>query len=117
MKNFHPLTGKEEKIVADAKTAYMKAWKYQCADWGVLDNGTVPLSGIIRAYNSTQIQPNPFFAAELNYYKSFRSAFDRSYETADYSDLNGAAGFDVNTALREAIGFETKNSFQSYVED
>ena len=117
MKDFEPLTEEERGLIAFAKSEYMKTWKYRCDDWSVLDQGEVPLSGIIRAFNSTQIQPNPFFAAELNYYKSFRSAFDRSYETADHSALNGAAGFDVNAALAEAIPFETKNSFQTYVED
>ena len=117
MKEFQPLTEEERELISFAKSEYMKTWKYRCDDWSVLDRGEVPLSGIIRAFNSTQIQPNPFFAAELNYYKSFRSAFDRSYETADHSALNEAAGFDVNAALAEAIPFETKNSFQTYVED
>lgn len=78
----------------------------------------VPISGIIRACNSLLIQPNPYFGAELNYYKSFRSAYDRSFETADYSAQTRAIGgaFDVNAALKESIEFLTKNSFQSYME-
>ena len=117
MMDYQSLTEKEQQLIAFAKAEYMKTWKYRCADWSVLDQGQVPLSGILRAFNSTQIQPNPFFAAELNYYKSFRSAFDRAYETADYSALDAAAGFDVSAALREAIAFETGNSFQTYVPD
>lgn len=78
----------------------------------------VPISGIIRACNSLLIQPNPYFGAELNYYKSFRSAYDRSFETADYSAQTRAIGgaFDVNAALKESIEFLAKNSFQSYME-
>lgn len=95
--------------------------KYQCADWSALDDNAfgVPVSGILRAYNSLLIQPNPTFGAELNYYKSFRSGYDRAFETGDYAAQTEKIGgaFDVNEALREAIDFETKNSFQSYVED
>ena len=55
----------------------------------------------------------------MNYYKSFRSGYDRSFETGDYTAQTEKIGgaFGVTAALREAIGFETKNSFQSYVED
>ena len=86
----------------------------------LLDNNAagVPISGIIRAYNSLLIQPNPYFGAELNYYKSFRSAYDISFENDNYSDMTKAIGcaFDVNKALKEAIDFQTKNSFQTYIE-
>lgn len=75
-------------------------------------------SGILRAYNSLLIQPNPTFGAELNYYKSFRSAYDRAFEAGDYAKQTEAIGgaFDVNAALREAIAFETENSFQTYMD-
>ena len=78
----------------------------------------VPISGILRAYNSLLIQPNPTFGAELNYYKSFRSAYDRAFEAGDYAKQTEAIGgaFDVNAALREAIAFETENSFQTYMD-
>ena len=53
------------------------------------------------------------FGAELNYYKTFRSAYDRTFETADYSAQTEVIGgaFDVNEALREAIEFQAKNGF------
>lgn len=46
------------------------------------------------------------------------TAYDRSFETADYSAQTRAIGgaFDVNAALKESIEFLTKNSFQSYME-
>lgn len=121
MQDFQPLTSEERRALDSVKAEYQKTWKYQCADWSALDDNAfgVPVSGILRAYNSLLIQPNPFFGAELNYYKSFRSGYDRAFETGDYSAQTEKIGraFDVNAALREAIEFETKNSFQSYVED
>ncbi|WP_461872945.1 hypothetical protein [Fusicatenibacter sp.] len=83
-----------------------------------LDEVFVVLSGIIRAYDSLMLQPNPYFGAELNYYKSFRSAYNRAFETADYTEQTKKIGnaFDVNEAMKETIDFETKNSFQGYME-
>lgn len=77
-----------------------------------------PSPGSSATCNSLLIQPNPYFGTELNYYKSFRSAYDRSFETADYSAQTRAivGAFDVNAALKESIEFLTKNSFQSYME-
>ena len=121
MQDFQPLTDDERRTLDAMKAEYQKTWKYQCADWSALDDNAfgVPVSGILRAYNSLLIQPNPTFGAELNYYKSFRSGYDRAFETGDYAAQTEKIGgaFDVNEALREAIDFETKNSFQSYVED
>ena len=120
MQDFKPLTDAEKQALSAMKAEYQKTWKYRCDNWAVLDDNSygVPVSGIIRAYNSLQIQPNPFFGAELNYYKSFRTAYDRAFETGDYSAQTEKIGgaFDVNAALREAIEFETKNSFQSYMD-
>ena len=121
MQDFQPLTDDERRTLDAMKAEYQKTWKYQCADWSALDDNAfgVPVSGILRAYNSLLIQPNPTFGAELNYYKSFRSGYDRAFETGDYAAQTEKIGgaFDVNEALREAIDFETKNRFQSYVED
>lgn len=121
MQSFQPLTDAERQTLAAVKAEYQKTWKFQCADWSALDDNAygVPISGVIRAYNSLLIQPNPTFGAELNYYKSFRSGYDRSFETGDYTAQTEKTGgtFDVTAALREAVDFETRNSFQSYVED
>lgn len=120
MQDFKPLTEAEKQALPAMKAEYQKTWKYRCDNWSALDDNAygVPASGIIRAYNSLQIQPNPFFGAELNYYKSFRTSYDRAFETGDYSAQTEKIGgaFDVNAALREAIEFETKNSFQSYMD-
>lgn len=120
MQDMKPLTDEERALLRSAKAAYAKTWKFACDDFAALDRNDagVPISGIIRAYNSLLIQPNPYFGAELNYYKSFRSAYDRAFETADYSAQTRAIGgaFDVNAALKESIEFLTKNSFQGYMD-
>lgn len=120
MQDFKPLSESETEALAKVKAEYQNTWKFRCDDWQALDENAynVPISGIIRAYDSLLIQPNPTFGAELNYYKSFRSAYDRAYETGDYSAQTEKIGgaFDVTAALREAIEYQTKNSFQSYMD-
>lgn len=121
MTDFKPVTEEEKKLLEFTKAEFVKNWKYNCDNWAALDENQygVPLSPIIRCYNSLQLQPNPYFGAELNYYKSFRSGFDRAYENGDYSAITEKIGgaFDVTAAVKEAIEFETKNSFQGYVQD
>ena len=121
MMDFKALSKEEQDIIEFANTEYRKNWKYRCADWTLLDDNRfgVPLSGIIRSFNSIMIQPNITFTAEQNYYKSFRSAYDRAYETADYADLTAKidGAFDVTTAVHEAVEYQTKNSYQGYIPD
>lgn len=111
MQNLRPVTDAELSALAGAKTDLCRSWKFRCDDWSQLDDNAagVPISGVIRAYNSCLIQPNPSFAAELNYYKSFRTGFNRSFETADYGEWTAA--------VREAIEFMAANSFQTYIKD
>ena len=118
MENFESLNSKEREVLDFTKKEIMKTWKFQSDNLELMDDNeySVPLSHIIRAYNSIMIQPNPGFSAELNYYKSFRSDYDRAFETADYSRFNDQVGFDVNATLKEAIDYQVKNSFQSYVD-
>ncbi len=120
MRDFKPLTEAEERALKAVKAEYQKTWKYQCDNWAALDENAygVPISGIIRAFNSMFIQPDPFFSAELNYYKSFRSAYDLAFETGDYSQETAKIGgaFDVTAALREAVKTQFENSFQDYMD-
>lgn len=113
MTDFKPLNKEELEVLDYTKQEIMKTWKYTCNDMNVLDHNAynVPLSSILRAYNSILIQPNPFFAAELNYYKTFKLAYNLDFETADYSALNDKAGFDVNKVIKEAIDFQKEHSF------
>ena len=120
MQDFKPLTDGEKQALAEMKEKYQETWKYRCNDWFALDDNAygVPVSGIIRAYNSMLIQPDPYFSAELNYYRSFRSAYDRAFETGDYTAQTEKIGeaFDVTTALREAVEFHAKNNYQTYMD-
>ena len=120
MSDMKPLTDKERELLKSAKDALRGTWKYNCSDFDALDDNAygVPISGIIRAYNSLLIQPNPYFGAELNYYKSFRLAYDRAFESGDFTAQTKSIGgaFDVNEALKEAIEFQIKNSFQTYLD-
>ncbi len=120
MRDFKPMSEAEERALKEVKSEYQKTWKYQCAHWEALDDNAygVPISGIIRAYNSMFIQPDPFFSAELNYYKSFRSAYDLAFETGDYSKETAKIGgaFDVTSALKEAVKTQFENSFQDYMD-
>ncbi len=120
MQDFKPLTNVEKQALAEMKEKYQETWKYRCSDWSALDDNSygVPVSGIIRAYNSMLIQPDPTFCAELNYYKSFRSAYDRAFETGDYTAQTEKIGgaFDVTAALQESVTYHAKNNYQTYMD-
>lgn len=116
MQDFKPITEKEKELLKFAKTEYEKEWKFRCSDWEKLDSNTpnkVPVSNIIRAYNSLMIQPDPYFGAELNYYKTFKLGYKSEIENEDYSEctkaLNGE--LDVNQAVKESVEFFNKNGF------
>lgn len=91
----------------------MKTWKYYSENMDAMDNNkyNVPISHVIRAYNSLLIQPNQYFGAKLNYYKRFKKAYPSDYESGDFSEFNEKVVFDVNKALKDASEFLTKNSF------
>ncbi len=116
MQDFKPITEEEKELLKFAKTEYEKEWKFRCSDWEKLDSNTpnkVPVSNIIRAYNSLMIQPDPYFGAELNYYKTFKLGYKTGIENEDYSEctkaLNGE--LDVNQAVKESVEFFNKNGF------
>ena len=56
--------------------------------------------------------------AELNYYKSFRNAYDRAFETGDYTAQTEKIGgaFDVTAAVREAATYHATNNYQTYMD-
>ena len=120
MQDFKPLTDEEKQALAEMKEKYQETWKYRCSDWSALDDNAygVPVSGIIRAYNSMLIQPDSTFCAELNYYRSFRSAYDRAFETGDYTAQTERIGgaFDVTAAMREAVEYHATNNYQDYMD-
>lgn len=120
MEDFKPLGDAELEAVAEMKKAYQQTWKYRCDDWSAVDDNAygVPVSHVIRAYDSMLIQPDPTFCAELNYYKSFRSAYDRAFETGDYAAQTEKIGgaFDVTAAVHEAVTYHVRENYQTYMD-
>lgn len=116
MQDFKPLSEEEKKLLELAKEEYEKEWKFKCSNWDKIDsvspNG-VPISNIIRAYNSLMLQPNPYFGAELNYYKTFKLNYKPGIENEDYSVCTEAVNneLDVNKALKESVQFFIDNGF------
>lgn len=116
MKEFAPLSDAEKAVYAEAKAAIADGWKIKC-DWEKLDAAApdgVPVSNVIRLYNSCLIQPNPFFAAELNYYRLFKELNNcADLESRDYSACTEALGgkLDANLAVKEASDFLNEHSF------
>lgn len=72
MKDFKPLNEAEKEAVAEAKKDLQKEWQLLPDAieelHGFKVNG-VDAGDIVESYNSIQIQPNPYFACELNYLK------------------------------------------------
>lgn len=72
MTDYHPLSETERKILDEAVSAYHAKWPLKLRGMEelqkILYHG-IPAAAIIDSYNSCQIQPNPGFAADLNYYK------------------------------------------------
>lgn len=66
--------------------------------------------GVLESYNSIMIQPNPYFAAENNYYKAVRyqNNIDGSWISEKIIDKDGK---DITDKVREAEDFLLKNSF------
>ncbi len=116
MKEFDELTGDELTVYGEAKAAIAEQWKIKC-DWAKLDAAAphgVPVSNVIRMYNSCLLQPNPYFAAELNYYKLFKEHYNcPDMESWDYSSCTKALDglVDADGAVKEAAGFLSEHSF------
>ena len=110
MMDFKPITQEEQKVidevVQDIKDTYVVK-----GNMDVLKEISMGLFAAVEGYNNCMVQPNPYFAAELNYYKSYKLGVDRFYETADLSKYNEAFGGDVNAIRDTAIEFHVKNTF------
>lgn len=114
--NFEPLSEAEEKLLRKAVIAYQKQWKYQSNYWNEIDAvcpKNIPISAIIKTYNSLQLQPNPFGGAELNYY---RNAVKRTCPASDCIHCGKCKEiekvFDVEAVLQEAAIFEEQHAFK-----
>lgn len=118
MQAFSPLDEKERAVYTVAVEEYRRNWKIQCSDWEKMDAtapNNVPISAIIRLYNSCLLQPNPAFTADLNYYYLFKDNYGcDDFESWDYASCTDALGgeLDVNAAMKEATDFLLKYSFK-----
>ncbi len=118
MQAFSPLDEKERAAYTVAVEEYRRNWKTQCSDWDKMDATApnhVPISAIIRLYNSCLLQPNPAFTADLNYYYLFKDNYGcDDFESWDYSACTDALSgeFNVNAAMKEATDFLLKYSFK-----
>ncbi len=118
MQAFSPLDEKERAAYTVAVEEYRRNWKIQCSDWEKMDAAApnhVPISAIIRLYNSCLLQPNPAFTADLNYYYLFKDNYGcDDFESWDYASCTDALGgeLDVNAAMKEATDFLLKYSFK-----
>ena len=72
MTDYHPISEREGEILDQAVRSYRAMWPLKLKGMDelqkILYHG-IPVSAILDSYNSCQIQPNPGFAADLNYYK------------------------------------------------
>ena len=77
MKNFVPLNDEEKAILPKVIEIYKLTGPLHCADYskyeGIAKN-RMPAAGVLDAYNSCMIQPDPAFSVENNYYATERYA-------------------------------------------
>lgn len=71
MKNFKPLSDREKDLLIQTRKIIFESGEMHTADFSkyrsIAPKG-IPASAVLEAYVSTQIQSNPLFAAENNYY-------------------------------------------------
>ena len=116
MKNFKPLTAAEKNLLTEKVVPLLKmTGPLKCADYSDYENisaNGMPVAGVLDAYNSCMIQPDPTFSAENNYYKTFR--FDakipdgQSWIDGKFVDKNGE---DVTETVRMAESWLMENTF------
>lgn len=113
MKDFEPLTKEEKDALLSSVKAYQANGPVGVLDYSKYENITknnMPVAGVLETYNSAMIQPNPYFAAEHNYYKGVRyqNKIDGSWIDGKIIDKDGN---DITEKVKEAEDFLLKNSF------
>ena len=113
MKDFQPLSTEEKELIEKLTVAYKQGGPLGHIDFDqykdVKPHG-ISLASLLEAYNSCIIQPNPGFAAELNYYsiekaKNHLLLKDSSLEVEDEK---------LNQLIKEADDFLANHSFANY---
>ncbi len=115
MQNLVPLTETEKAALANVTKAIKESGPLATADFSkydVANEGNMPVAQFLEMYNSCMVQPNPCFAADLNYQRVIRY---KAGITDASSWIKGkillADGTDVTEQVREAEGFLLKNMF------
>ena len=113
MKDFQPLSNEEKAYIEKLTVAYKQGGPLGNIDFNkykdVKPHG-ISLASLLETYNSCMIQPNPGFAAELNYYsiekaKNHLLLKDSSLEVEDEK---------LNQIIKEADEFLASHSFANY---
>ena len=113
MKDFQPLSTEKKELIEKLTVAYKQGGPLGNIDFNkykdVKPHG-ISLASLLETYNSCMIQPNPGFAAELNYYsiekaKNHLLLKDSSLEVEDEK---------LNQLIKEADEFLASHSFANY---
>ena len=104
MKNFKPLSAEEQAILPKIVELYKLSGPLHRADYspyeGIASNG-MPVAAVLETYNSCQIQPDPTFATENNYYdiERYAAGVKGSWIAPPIIDKDGN---DITQLVREA---------------
>ncbi|MBQ9616688.1 MAG: aldo/keto reductase [Selenomonadaceae bacterium] len=115
MQEFKPLTKKELEVLNKVVPMLKESGPLHIADYskyeGISPDG-MPVAGVLDAYNSCQIQPDPTFSAENNYYKTFRFAAKiPEGESWVKGQLMDKDGNDVTDMVKKAESWLMENTF------
>lgn len=116
MKEFEPLTDSEKSMLINKIVPLLKeSGPFNRSDYSIYENISVdgmPVAGVLDAYNSCQIQPDPTYSAENNYYKTFRfNAKIPDGQSWVKSQLIDKEGNDITETVKMAEKWLMKNTF------
>ena len=115
MKDFTPLTAREEIMLSDIARSIKESGPVKTADYKQYESlfyHGISAAALLDGYNSCMVQPNPGFAGELNYLANellkqgvtdLKQPFPEEIVT-----LNGA---DITPQVKEAWDFLIAHSF------
>lgn len=116
MENFQPLTDAEKNLLIEKIVPIIKrSGPFKTADFskyeGIASNG-MPVAAMLDAYNSCQIQPDPTYSTENNYYKTFRlDAKIPAGQSWIEGKLIDRDGNDVTETVRKVEKWLLENTF------
>ena len=111
-----PLSEKEQEILAQAMTIYRESAPIRQSTIntyrGLLWNG-VPVTAILQAYSICQIQPDPGFSDDNNYFKNALAEFSHLDIKGDlpHQQVITADGEDITELVEKAAAWLKANTF------